>query len=95
MLRHHRIEYDALIAYHDTRRHKPDPEPVLAALRKLQADADAVLFALGDSFDDWRAYSAANVRTIGAGWSPAFDASAEWNYVLQAPAELIGTIRSP
>src|SRR6266567_710468 len=35
MLKHHRIPYDALIAYHDARPHKPHPAPVMACLRKL------------------------------------------------------------
>src|SRR6476619_5687497 len=58
---------DVVIGAEDTERHKPDPDPVREALRRLDADpADAVY--VGDSPFDVRAGNAAGVFTIAVGW---------------------------
>ena len=56
-----------MIGAEDTGRHKPDPDPVLEALRRLGADpADAAY--VGDSPFDVRAGNAAGVLTVAVGW---------------------------
>ena len=58
---------DVVIGAEDTERHKPDPDPVLEALRRLGADpADAAY--VGDSPFDIRAGNAAGVLTVAVGW---------------------------
>ena len=58
---------DVVIGAEDTERHKPDPDPVLEALRRLDADtADAVY--VGDSPFDIRAGKAAGAQVIAVGW---------------------------
>jgi len=58
---------DVVIGAEDTERHKPDPDPVLEALRRLGADpADAAY--VGDSPFDIRAGNAAGVLTGAVGW---------------------------
>jgi pyrophosphatase PpaX len=58
---------DVVIGAEDTERHKPDPDPVLEALRRLDADpADAAY--VGDSPFDIRAGNAAGVFTVAVGW---------------------------
>jgi pyrophosphatase PpaX len=58
---------DVVIGAEDTERHKPDPDPVLEALRQLGADpADAAY--VGDSPFDVRAGNAAGVLTVAVGW---------------------------
>ena len=58
---------DVVIGAEDTERHKPDPDPVLEALRRLDADpADAAY--VGDSPFDVRAAKAARVLSVAVGW---------------------------
>jgi pyrophosphatase PpaX len=60
---------DAAIYMEDTLRHKPEPEPILAALEKLRLQPDEAVY-VGDSFHDIVAGRAAGVRTIAAAWGP-------------------------
>lgn len=62
------IHSDALVAYHDTTSHKPDPEPIQAALTALGLQAAEVCH-VGDDAKDHEASYRAGVRSIGAGWS--------------------------
>ena len=58
---------DVLVGAEDTERHKPDPDPLLEALRRLEAaPSDAVY--VGDSPFDIRAAKAAGVGAIAVGW---------------------------
>ena len=60
---------DVVIGMDDSTRHKPDPEPVLLALRALGREPrEAVM--LGDSPHDIRAGNAAGVVTVAARWGP-------------------------
>jgi pyrophosphatase PpaX len=56
-----------LIAAEDTERHKPDPEPILEALRRLHAAPDDAAY-VGDSPFDVRAAKAAGVLAVAVGW---------------------------
>jgi pyrophosphatase PpaX len=59
--------FDVVVAYEDTDRHKPDPEPVLIAVERLGgAPADAAY--VGDSPFDIGAAKAAGVFAIAVGW---------------------------
>ncbi|HET6680495.1 MAG TPA: HAD-IA family hydrolase [Gemmatimonadaceae bacterium] len=81
---------DVVIGADDTARHKPDPEPVLLALRRLGASAGRALF-LGDSPHDIRAGNAAGVVSVAALWGPftrAQLAAASPAHYLDRPAEL-------
>ncbi len=79
LLKHFEIAYDILIAYHDTERHKPDPEPIEAALKKLGVAAGNA-YHIGDNPNDAEASYHAGVTSIGAGWGvtnwPSFSSSA-------------------
>jgi pyrophosphatase PpaX len=61
---------DAAVFLEDTRSHKPGPEPILAALERLNASASSAAY-VGDSRHDIVAGRRAGVRTIAAGWGPA------------------------
>ncbi|HET9983005.1 MAG TPA: HAD-IA family hydrolase [Longimicrobiales bacterium] len=54
----------------DVRRAKPDPEPVLLALRRLGDPPPSRVLFVGDSPHDVAAGRAAGVRTAGALWGP-------------------------
>jgi pyrophosphatase PpaX len=60
---------DAAVFLEDTARHKPQPEPVLAALERLNVPAARAAY-VGDSCHDMVAGRAAGVRTVAALWGP-------------------------
>jgi pyrophosphatase PpaX len=86
--------FDAVVGYEDTVRHKPGPEPVLEALRRLDARPERAVF-VGDSPHDMHAGRAAGVVTIGATWG-AFDretlAAAEPNHLIECMSDLPGVL---
>lgn len=87
LLSHHRIDVDALVAWHDTKAHKPSPDPVRLCLEKLGIEAvDAV--GVGDAADDASAYLAAGIGAWGAGWSSALQEGA-WDEIVSEPSGLL------
>lgn len=62
--------FDSAIFLEDTVAHKPHPEPILAALERLNSPAHAAAY-VGDSRHDIIAGQAAGVRTVGALWGPS------------------------
>src|SRR5262245_2438293 len=59
--------FSVVIASEDTERHKPAPDPVLAALDRLGADASEAAY-VGDSPFDIGAAKAAGTFAVGVGW---------------------------
>ena len=62
--------FKVIITADDCTRHKPDPEPVNMALKKLGASADGTVM-LGDTFMDIGCAKNAGIRSILVGWSLA------------------------
>jgi pyrophosphatase PpaX len=62
-----RDHFDVVVGYEDTQRHKPDPEPVLVALERLDASPAEAAY-VGDSPFDIRAAKAAGVHAVAVGW---------------------------
>ena len=58
---------DVVIGAEDTERHKPQPDPLLEALRRLGADASDAAY-VGDSPFDIRAAKAAGAFAVAVGW---------------------------
>ena len=86
--------YDVLVGADDVVRGKPDPEPVVLALDRLQLAGQAArtLF-VGDSPYDIRAGRAAGTRTAGVLWGPfrrEVLQAEEPDYLLTAPGDLLG-----
>ena len=61
---------DSAVFLEDTSLHKPHPEPILAALRKLCEPSRNAAY-VGDSRHDMVAARKAGVRTVAALWGPA------------------------
>ena len=62
-----REHFDVVVAHEDTDRHKPDPDPVLAAVERLGAEpADAAY--VGDSPFDIQAAKAAGAFAVAVAW---------------------------
>jgi pyrophosphatase PpaX len=60
-------QFEVVVGYEDTERHKPEPDPVLLALERLGA-APAEAAYVGDSPFDIQAAKAAGVFAIAVGW---------------------------
>jgi pyrophosphatase PpaX len=60
-------EMDVVIGAEDTERHKPEPDPLLEALRRLGAEPSGAAY-VGDSPFDIRAAKAAGMFSIAVGW---------------------------
>lgn len=61
-------DLDTVVCYDDTQHHKPHPEPVLTAVKRLQADAGRTLM-VGDSQFDIQAARRAGVACCAVSWS--------------------------
>jgi pyrophosphatase PpaX len=59
--------FEVTIGAEDTERHKPHPEPLLAALAKLGADASGAVY-VGDSPFDVQAAKAAGIGSVAVTW---------------------------
>jgi len=59
--------FDVVIASDDTQRHKPAPDPILAALDRLDARPEDAAY-VGDSPFDIRAAKAAGVHAVAVAW---------------------------
>jgi pyrophosphatase PpaX len=63
--------FDVIVAKEDTDAHKPEPEPILLALRTLGADPSRAVY-VGDSPFDIQAAHAAKVTAAAAAWGEIF-----------------------
>lgn len=59
--------FDALVTLEDTERHKPSPDPLLAAARKLGVQPAEMIY-VGDALVDIKAGKAAGTRTAWVTW---------------------------
>jgi pyrophosphatase PpaX len=59
--------FETVVGGDETARHKPDPEPLLLALERLEADAGDTAY-VGDAPFDIRAAKAAGVFSIAVTW---------------------------
>ncbi len=84
-------DFDVIVTADDTVRHKPDPDPLFEALRRLDADAGEAAY-VGDTVWDIRAAHAAGVVAVAALWGVGgeSDLRAEEPAVVAAsPTELL------
>jgi len=90
VLDHHGIDCHELIAYHDVEP-KPSPAPICLAIERLGV-ACANSLGVGDSEYDLKAYRAAGIQALGAGWtSDLWDG--EWDSVLHDPGDLVDLLQ--
>lgn len=67
VIRHLGWNIDVSVCYHDTTKHKPDPDPMLLALSKLGVVASEAV-AVGDEPRDIVAARAAGISSVAALW---------------------------
>jgi len=82
---------DSGVFLEDTDVHKPHPEPILTALKRLNAPASSTAY-VGDSHHDIIAARAAGVRAVAALWGPAPREQLERerpDFIAESPAALL------
>src|SRR5918992_926181 len=90
-----REQFDVVVGYDDTERHKPDPDPVLAALEQLGADPSEAAY-VGDSPFDIQAAKAAGAFAVGVSWGGIHPAerllAEEPDAFVHSPEELLDVL---
>jgi pyrophosphatase PpaX len=59
--------FETVVGGDETKRHKPDPEPLLLALERLGAAPDEAVY-VGDAPFDVKAAKAAGLYSVGVSW---------------------------
>ena len=65
------IPYSGMTAYHDTRMHKPHPEPFLRTLSHFKLNAEECL-SFGDDAKDITASHAAKIKAVACLWGSTY-----------------------
>lgn len=87
--------FDTVISLDDVENPKPDPEPILKALKELASSASESLM-IGDNYHDIEGGKNAGVRTAGVAWSAKgedFLASFNPDYMLQHISDLLKLVK--
>lgn len=84
--------FDVIVTHDDTDKHKPDPAPVLLALKKLGAKAEETLM-VGDSMFDIFCARNAGTKTVLVSWAMAVSEEEKNgphgpDYILEKPEDL-------
>ncbi|MGG0643373.1 pyrophosphatase PpaX [Sporosarcina gallistercoris] len=82
--------FEVIIGLDDVQRPKPDPEPLLLAMERLNASKEEVLM-VGDNFHDIEGGKNAGVRTAAVAWSakgPEFLSTFNPDYMLTHISDL-------
>lgn len=86
---------EVLVGAEDTERHKPDPDPLLAALERLDARPGDAAY-VGDSPFDVRAAKAGGLYAVAVAWGGIHHADAlaeeEPDLLVHEPLELVGAL---
>lgn len=89
MVAHHLDTYmQAAILADDTKKHKPDPEPLHLCLKRLQIKPSEAIY-IGDALSDFKAASAAKMDFGYAKWGSLIDFDVNNSLVFEQPKELL------
>ena len=90
-----RDEVDVVVAYEDTERHKPEPDPVLFAVDRLGGEPAQSVY-VGDSPFDVRAAKSAGSFAVAVGWGGIHPherlLAEEPDAFVRSPAELLDVL---
>ena len=67
LINYHNLDIEVLTAFHDTRHHKPHPEPILNALLSTGSRPEEAVY-IGDDVTDIIASKNAGVTSVAAVW---------------------------
>lgn len=81
--------FDAHVTADDTQKHKPDPDPILAGLKKVNAAPESSIY-IGDTINDLTAAHAAGIKFGAALWGSAQPENlGAADFPLEHPRELL------
>lgn len=87
--------FEFVVGIEDVKNVKPDPEPVLLAMKKLGVEHEDVIM-IGDNYHDIEAGKNAGVKTAGVAWSlKGEDFLKQYNpdYMLQHMSDLLSIVK--
>lgn len=81
--------FETVITSEDTQKHKPAPDPILAAMKQLDADPATTVY-VGDTINDLKAAHAAGVKFAAALYGSANPDAIknEADFLIQTPTDL-------
>lgn len=68
IVQHHQWLFPVVVCFHDTNRHKPNPDPILLAIEKLGNPPVSEIYSLGDTDTDIIASKRAGVKSVACLW---------------------------
>lgn len=68
VIRYFSLPIDVCVCYHDTNKHKPNPDPIILAANELHAKALDNVISFGDEANDIIASNSANVFSVACTW---------------------------
>ena len=87
--------FETVVGGDETKKHKPDPEPLLLALERLGAAPDDAVY-VGDAPFDIKAAKAAGLYSVGVSWGGIHGRerleAEEPDALVDAPEELLGVL---
>lgn len=93
VLNHFNIPVDFAVCYHDTKNHKPHPEPFLKALEISNSSAEGSL-TIGDEDKDIVASVRADIPAIGCTWGKTAPFSVDPQHLVHNKREFQEVIQS-
>lgn len=87
--------FEVIVSINDVKNVKPDPEPILLALKKLGVKKDEVIM-IGDNYHDILAAKNAGVKSAGVAWAikgEEYLKSFEPDYMLKEMSDLIQIVK--
>lgn len=77
----------------DTKKHKPDPEPLLECIKRLNIDVEDAIY-IGDAFSDYQASLNAHMDFGYAKWGSVSSQGIDNpDYVFATPLELLELVK--
>ena len=93
LLKHHNFLTDCkIIAYHDTKNHKPHPEPYIKALNTIEGNHNNI-FVFGDDEKDIKPALDLGFITIGVEWYVKYNGNVSPHYLVNHPEEINKILR--
>jgi phosphoglycolate phosphatase-like HAD superfamily hydrolase len=82
------IPISNMVCYHDTRRHKPEPEPFLLALDRMKVGSNCTI-SFGDKNEDITASNSAGIDSVFCSWGADGNSiNMDAAYLLDAPNQI-------
>ena len=82
------IPVSNMVCYHDTRRHKPEPEPFRLALERMKVEKNCAI-SFGDKNEDIMASNSAGIDSVFCSWGADENStSVNAKYSLDSPTQI-------